>query len=459
MSNDQIRISDAIPDMPASFDETVERTLNTVCRRERQQNDTTVRTWEEPYEAPRRRRTENTAKRVAVIAAAVILGICTLTAGGFAVAHALHNRTQTVPLNTPEETNAGNTVYATDHEDPAATESAPAPVLLTPVSTPIPEGTIFLYGVVSDTDQENFDDALELWKTFYTQGVRDLFTDYSYPMTGFMNLWMQSDGDEYLDLAFDNVKGQTDILKAFYRAIKRDCPETVFHGTGFGYLETEYRKYLEENGRKDSEEYRLTEESQNQLTRYKASADQAEANAYQDACLAENFAREYEALNGASVMGVIHYFHLESSELYLPEEQLMITLLKERFGDAVRTDRTDADPQPTETTAILKAYKTDSGVDMIGITVLVPAKATVTIEFPNQDDWVRTNNEDEAKQVKAVFAKAALAPDASDAEPVVTVEPKITITTADGESYRVDCPSVAFTTENGDTGEGATDPH
>ena len=51
----------------------------------------------------------------------------------------------------------------------------------------------------------------------------------------------------------------------FYRTIKEQCPETVFHGTDVGHqydsTGARYQDYLEERGLADTEDYRLTLET------------------------------------------------------------------------------------------------------------------------------------------------------------------------------------------------------
>ena len=98
------------------------------------------------------------------------------------------------------------------------------------------------------------------------------------------------------------TQGGTQLMVDFYRALREDCPETVFHGTDVGHqYDTTgalYLEYLEQNGRKDSEEYRRAQECMEQgETFYQIEAgDEAEAYAYREDRMAENFAREYERL-------------------------------------------------------------------------------------------------------------------------------------------------------------------
>ena len=116
--------------------------------------------------------------------------------------------------------------------------------------------------------------------------------------------------------------------------------------------------------------------------------------------------------------------------------------------DPNATSGTPSDPkntQPTETDATLEEYTSDEGVDMIGITVLVPSKATITIDFPHQKDWVKTNNEDVAKLFKANVEAAVFYRN----EPIENAEqeftPSIKLETQDGSVYDINCPSFTRT--------------
>lgn len=93
MEKKKINISDAIPEMPESFDETAERTLMRVCRNTQKEESGSARTWAAESNKQRKRKTQVLAKRIGAVAA-VILVVCTLTAGGFAALHALNSRTE-----------------------------------------------------------------------------------------------------------------------------------------------------------------------------------------------------------------------------------------------------------------------------------------------------------------------------------------------------------------------------
>lgn len=82
---------------------------------------------------------------------------------------------------------------------------------------------------------------------------------------------MQAEDDYYLDYLYEGWEGTFSgdpVVRNFYVQIKINCPETIFHGIDVGHQHDRagkfYLNYLEENGLKDSEEYRLTLESINQ---------------------------------------------------------------------------------------------------------------------------------------------------------------------------------------------------
>lgn len=78
MEKKRVHISDAIPEMPASFDEATERTLDRVCRNKRQE-ETVVRQWTVENGTQRKR---GSGRRVFdIVAVAAIFAICTVAIG------------------------------------------------------------------------------------------------------------------------------------------------------------------------------------------------------------------------------------------------------------------------------------------------------------------------------------------------------------------------------------------
>ena len=108
---------------------------------------------------------------------------------------------------------------------------------------------IYLYGEEhgreADTDKE-----FSIWKDYYDkEGMRNLFLEVPNYVAGYLNLWMDEEDDQILEILRDQYKfSQGNKLKHYgklLRRIKKECPQTVFHGTdisdfndtlGQGYL-------------------------------------------------------------------------------------------------------------------------------------------------------------------------------------------------------------------------------
>ena len=110
-------------------------------------------------------------------------------------------------------------------------------------------------------------------------------------------------------------------------------------------------------------------------------------------------------------------------------------------------DEPDATPannskQPNETEATLEEYIDEtSGADMVAITLLVPSKATVTIDFPHQPDWVKTNTDDVAKLYMPKIPAEVFYTNEPLETSTQVFQPKISVETESGEVYDVNCPS------------------
>ncbi|MBR4905819.1 MAG: hypothetical protein IKZ44_03110 [Clostridia bacterium] len=87
----------------------------------------------------------------------------------------------------------------------------------------------------------------------------------------------------------------------------------------------------------------------------------------------------------------------------------------------------------------------DGGNDVIAITVVIPANSTVTIYFPNQPDYTFTNSEAKDLTRKVKIPAEVFYPNTPLDDPTVVFQPDITITGADGSSYKVDCPTFTRT--------------
>ncbi len=181
---------------------------------------------------------------------------------------------------------------------PAEATSAPEPES---TETPAPEpskGQIFLYGE-EHSDPVFLNKELEIWGEFYAEGNRDLFIEMPYYTAELLNIWMHEDSDRILEGIYWDWKGtlafSTDYL-GFFRQIKQDYPETVFHGTDVGHqydtIGARYLDMLKEAGMEDSEEYARATETIEQGKKFYS----LHRYAYRENCMAENFIREFDRL-------------------------------------------------------------------------------------------------------------------------------------------------------------------
>jgi hypothetical protein len=104
-----------------------------------------------------------------------------------------------------------------------------------------------------------------------------------------------------------------------------------------------------------------------------------------------------------------------------------------------------AQPDLDAKNAQLLEYRDENNNDMIAITVVVPAKSTLEIEFPHQDDYKFVNEEERDMQRKVKIPVEVFYRNEPLEEAEVTFEPVIKITGADGSSYQVNCPSFTRT--------------
>lgn len=215
-------------------------------------------------------------------------------------------------------------------------------------------GSIYLYGE-KHAVKGILDKELELWGQYYTdQNLRHLFIELPYYTAEYLNLWMQAEDDTILNEVYEDWKGTlcyNPLVKTFYKSIKENYPETVFHGTDVGHqffsTGERYLKYLEAQGLKDSEAYLKTSENIGQGTLYTSKSD----NVYRENKMVENFKNAFDALDGESVMGIYGSAH---TPLDLTNETLdvkvMATQLKDRYGDQITSE--DLSPYALMTEAI-----------------------------------------------------------------------------------------------------------
>lgn len=203
-------------------------------------------------------------------------------------------------------------------------------------------GQIYLYGERHGV-QDVMEKQLELWGEYYrTSDMRHLFVELPYYTAEWLNIWMKSDGDGILDELYNDWAGAAihiPYAKTFYRAIKTEYPETVFHGTDVGHQYNtsgkRFLEYLEDNGLTDSEQYLLAKETVGQGERYYQNAS---GLAYRVDKKTENFIREFDKLGGQSVMGIYGSAHTEFGLMAGQSFPTLAERLKERYGAAVHSE-------------------------------------------------------------------------------------------------------------------------
>jgi len=214
------------------------------------------------------------------------------------------------------------------------------------------------HGVPKILDRE-----FELWQDYYdTQGMRHLFIEIPYYTGEFLNMWMQEDDDAILDAVYDDWDGASDHtpdVKAFYQKIKSECPKTIFHGTDVGHQRQttgkRFLQILEEAGETKSEQYRLAQEAIRQGELYYEEYDEA----YRENTMVENFIREFDQLDGESIMGIYGSAHtgIEDMESSTGSVPCMANQLAARYGAALRSEdlsylAKDIDPLKVETVTV-----------------------------------------------------------------------------------------------------------
>ena len=157
--------------------------------------------------------------------------------------------------------------------------------------------------------------------------------------------WMQSDNDDILYELFDDWAGtlaHNPYTLMFYRTIKRDFPETIFHGVDVGhqYYSTGKRflQYLRDNDLQGTEREALTLEAIEQGKNHR----RANGHGFRVTAMAENFIRTFDKLGGQNVMGIFGTAHTSLgfysySITRLLDVPTLAQRLRERYGDSVHT--------------------------------------------------------------------------------------------------------------------------
>ncbi|WP_167956576.1 hypothetical protein [Anaerosporobacter faecicola] len=204
-------------------------------------------------------------------------------------------------------------------------------------------GMIYLYGEEHGVEKI-LDRELELWCDYYNKyNMRHLFLEIPYYAAAYLNLWMKADNDTILDQLFTDWEGtasDNSSSKAFYKKLKEECPETIFHGTDVGHqfdtMGTRYLKYLANNKKYNSDEYKHTQHIIDQGRKFYSKED----HVYRENKMVENFIKEYEQLQGESIMGIYGAAHtgLDSLDYMTNTVPCMANQLKETYGEQLYTE-------------------------------------------------------------------------------------------------------------------------
>jgi len=205
-------------------------------------------------------------------------------------------------------------------------------------------GQIFLYGE-SHQSPPTLEKVLERWGYYYTNhGTRHFFKEMSYFGGELLNLWMQAANDEILyavlnswyDTSVD-VPYMLPFYKTFYKTIKNDFPETIFHGVDVGNrwqtVGIAFLDLLKKNGLEDSEMYQLTLENIEQSNHYANARSHSVRAVYKPL----NFIREFDRLVDQDVMAVHGWQHVLDDLFLVYNMPTMAASLRLRYGDNVHT--------------------------------------------------------------------------------------------------------------------------
>ena len=203
-------------------------------------------------------------------------------------------------------------------------------------------GRIYLYGE-THADPACLEQELAAWDGYYHElGMRDLLIEVPSYTAQFMNLWMKAEDDAILSRLFEDWEGTAmhdQGVWDFYKSIKEQCPETVFHGFDVGHqYNTTGARYLiglALTGQMGSADWDETQQTIEQGKQYYQTGD----DAYRENIMAENLARIFESLPmGASVMVITGSAH---SNLYAMDYNTgtvpcMAGQLRQQYGAALQ---------------------------------------------------------------------------------------------------------------------------
>jgi hypothetical protein len=183
------------------------------------------------------------------------------------------------------------------------------------------------------------DVQIEKWRHFYVnEGLRNLFIEVGYFAGQLKNQWMKSDNDDILDLMFEDLRGTlafNPVVKEFYRIIKREFPETIFHGVDVGhqYWSTGERflNYLIDNGLEGTEQYILTQKAIEQGKYFY----ETRSLEYRVNIMASNFIREFDNIGNIKIMGIFGSDHTNFNRNISDNIPTMARMLRNHYGDII----------------------------------------------------------------------------------------------------------------------------
>jgi len=285
-------------------------------------------------------------KFIAFVIALFLVLLCACSSNGTILENTVSPSESINPQPVAPDSPTQGKVTSPSGSDPQQT-ATPEPSETAPTTMPLKSsGQIYLYGEAHGVEAI-YDKVFELWQDHYhNENMRHFFVELGYFTAEFLNIWMQSDNDEILEQLYRDwrgTQGYNQHVRDFYRSIKNECPETVFHGTDvghqFGTTGARYLRYLESSGLENTEQYLLGQEAIEQGRHYYIYNGNND-HAFRENMMAENFIREFDKLNGESVMGNYGAAHtgLDSMDYMTSSVPSMANQLKARYGDAVHSE-------------------------------------------------------------------------------------------------------------------------
>lgn len=173
-------------------------------------------------------------------------------------------------------------------------------------------GNIYIYGEAHG-NEKILNKEFETWNSYYkVQGMRHLFVELPFYTGELLNIWMKADNDEILDEIYEDWEKTAihkQCVRDFYKRIKAECPDTIFHATDVGHQHDttgiRYLKYLEDKDFKDTDKYTLTLEAIEQGKKYYQKCDYK----FRENAMVKNFIREFDELENEDIMGIYGSMH------------------------------------------------------------------------------------------------------------------------------------------------------